>query len=182
MIRAMDLADQRLGELILYAAKASENDASVGAVKLNKILYFAEFAHVRTTGRPITGARYQKLAQGPAPRRLLPVRDYLIEEGSARLDHTTYLGNVQDHLVALRGANLDLLEPGAKESVDEVVQWLWGRTGGEVTRLSHEEPGWKMVELQEDIPFSTAYLPQEFVLTPTATAHAEELAARLSLK
>lgn len=60
-------------------------DQSGGATKLNKVLFFADFAHVRRTGAPITGAVYQKLEHGPAARCLRPVRYQLIENGDAEL-------------------------------------------------------------------------------------------------
>ncbi len=37
------------------------DDPAGGAVKINKVLYFAECAHIRTYGVPITGVAYQKL-------------------------------------------------------------------------------------------------------------------------
>jgi antitoxin SocA-like protein len=66
-------------EMLLYVADKLRDDKAGGATKLNKVLYFAEFAHVRQHGHPITGADYQKLQHGPAPRRLLPVRQHLID-------------------------------------------------------------------------------------------------------
>ena len=63
--------DRRLAELILYIAEKCEHDPGFGAVKLNKILAFADFSSYFETGKPITGAEYMRLPQGPAPRRLL---------------------------------------------------------------------------------------------------------------
>ena len=56
----------KLKELILYVAGRLAGDRFGGATKLNKVLYFSDFAHVRMHGRPITGAEYQKLENGPA--------------------------------------------------------------------------------------------------------------------
>src|ERR1035437_1475045 len=60
--------DDKLRELVLYIATASEGDEPFGKVKLNKILFFADFEAYRRFVRSITGHEYQKLAQGPAPR------------------------------------------------------------------------------------------------------------------
>ncbi len=54
-----------LTELDVYVAQGLEADRAGGATKLNKILFFADFAHVRRTGGPITGAAYQKLLTVP---------------------------------------------------------------------------------------------------------------------
>lgn len=55
-------------ELLVHAANSLGDSKRGMSTKLNKILYFCDFAHVRRTGDPITGFEYQKLPQGPAPR------------------------------------------------------------------------------------------------------------------
>jgi hypothetical protein len=77
---------------VLYVAQRLEDDPAGGAIKLNKALYYAEFGHVRVHGGPITGADFQRLRWGPAPRRLLPLRAQLIEQGKAQLVEDDYLG------------------------------------------------------------------------------------------
>ena len=64
--------EEKLAELILYVAEKIQSDRTAGATKLNKYLYFADFSAVRKLGHPITGAEYQRLRHGPAPRRLPP--------------------------------------------------------------------------------------------------------------
>lgn len=64
-----------------------------GATKLNTVLYFAEFAQMRKYGRPITGVPYQKLPNGPAPRRLRPIRRQLVASGQAELLPDDYFGH-----------------------------------------------------------------------------------------
>ena len=62
--------------LILYAAHRARQyeDPFFGAVKLNKTLFFSDFFGFRQLGRSITGATYQKLSEGPAPRQLVDER------------------------------------------------------------------------------------------------------------
>lgn len=95
--------EAKLTELLLYVAKRTQHDSTAGAAKLNKYLYFADFAAMRKLGHAITGAQYQKLAHGPAPRRLLPLRDQLIRSGEARVeDRTDALGYVHHDLIPQR--------------------------------------------------------------------------------
>lgn len=60
------------------------SDGPGGATKLNKVIFFAEFTHFRKHGSVISGCKFQKLPHGPAPVRLIPVRERLIEEGDGR--------------------------------------------------------------------------------------------------
>jgi len=66
--------EEKLAELILYVCHKSEADERFGATKLNKILFYSDFAAYRQLGQPITGADYQNLEEGPAPRKLPPIR------------------------------------------------------------------------------------------------------------
>jgi hypothetical protein len=72
---------KKLKELILYISQKCASDPNFGAIKLNKILYFSDFASFAHYGEPITGAEYQKLEQGPAPRRMVPVRNEMQRSG-----------------------------------------------------------------------------------------------------
>jgi len=143
----------KLAELLLLVAEALKEDRFAGATKVNKVLFFAEFAHVRQTGRPITGVPYQKLVNGPAPRRLVPVRDRLIASGDAVLETEAVLGRTQHRLRALRKPDLSRFSGTELAAVRDALELLSGRTGNEASRLSHEEAGWRMVGEREDIPY-----------------------------
>lgn len=177
---AMEPDEEKLAELVLYVAREIVADPTGGATKINKILYNAEFSHVRAHGVPITGAPYQKLANGPAPRRLVPIRDRLIQEGSAELRKDDYFGYPLDRLVPLRGVRTEMFSESERRMTDQVIKALWGKTASEVSRMSHEEPGWKMVEEGEDIPYSSAFLAKRVVLTDEIRGRALELAQKLN--
>lgn len=172
--------EEKLGELLLYVAHRLEDDPRGGATKINKVLFFSEFAFMRTHGRPITGVEYQKLDRGPAPRRLLPVRNWLIESGAARLDSSFSYGYPLSRLIPLRGFNRALFSEDEIAQVDEVIEDLRSRTATQASEMSHREIGWRMVEKGETIPYEAAYLVPSFEVTDKVRRHAEELASRLS--
>jgi len=170
--------EPKLRELVLYVADQLRDDRAGGATKLNKVLYFAEFAHVRRTGQSITGAQYQKLAQGPAPRRLLPIRDGLIRSGDAELVTETFLGYEQHRLVPRKPADVSLLTDDELASVDAVLRDLRHLTAKQVSDLSHAEPGWNLVDDGDVIPHASALLAPEYVETPTSERLARAAAER----
>ena len=51
--------ERKLTELIVYVADRLADDRAGGSTKLNKVLFFADFAHVRQHGTPITGVSTQ---------------------------------------------------------------------------------------------------------------------------
>jgi hypothetical protein len=160
--------EAKFAELLVLVAGRLQTDRSGGATKLNKVLFFADFTHVRRRGRPITGAEYQKLPHGPAPRRLLPVRARLLRDGQVELVRDQFLGREVHRLVPRRPADLSVFTDDERETVDLVLSDLAGMTAAQVSELSHEEPGWRLVDEGETIPYAAALLgyPQN----PTATS------------
>ena len=53
----------------------------LGAVKLNKVLWLADFRAYLHFGKPITGVRYIKRRVWPVPKPILPVLRELEEDG-----------------------------------------------------------------------------------------------------
>lgn len=175
-----DYREEKLRELIVYVAEKSTEDRWFGAVKLNKLLYYADFAAFRRLGTPITGADYRKLPEGPAPRQLLRARDSLIADGSIDIESRPVLGYVQQRVVPLRHARGELFTPDELAIADEVVAALQSFTGRQVSEMSHDEPGWKSVGDYETIPYTTAWLSAE-QLTQEQVEHGLEVAKRHEL-
>ncbi len=167
--------EAKFTEFVLYVAKRLEGDPAAGAVKLNKVLHFAECAAVRALGHPITGAEYQRLQLGPAPRRLKPVRRRLVDSGEARVVEESYLGYTQQRLLPLREPDLSAFGADELEIIDQVLAEFAGWSGTAISDLSHQDLGWQMVDEGETIPFEAAFLRPP-VLTEAVRAHGLELA------
>ncbi len=150
--------EPKLAELMLLLAEELADDPFGGATKLNKALFFAEFGHMRRTGKPISGARYQKLREGPAPRRLVPVRERLLREGAAEIVDETAHDYTRQRLRPRRPARRELFSAAELESIHAAVETVRYRTAAEVSALSHEHLGWRLVEEREDIPYVSALL------------------------
>ena len=168
-------------ELVVYVAFCLRGDRSGGATKLNKVLFFADFAHVRRTGAPITGAEYRKLEHGPAARRLRPVRDRLIESGDAELIDEEFLGYRQHRLIPHRDADLMVFSDDELATIDKVLADLDGLNARQVSDLSHDEAGWRLVDFGDAIPYDAALVGARQVSTPTSQRLERETVERLGL-
>lgn len=149
---------QKLKELVLYIAYRSQDDPAFGATKLNKLLYFSDFQAYGALERSITGATYQRLDQGPAPRELLPAIPALEREERAKVIEATYLGFPQKRLVPLVEPMLETFAPDEREIVDAVLERLRLLNASEVTQLSHLDVGWRTAGDQEEIPYASALI------------------------
>ncbi len=176
----MDISynEDKFAEMVLLVADRLKDDRAGGATKLNKVLFFAEFTHLRRHHKVISGCEFQHLTHGPAPHQMLPVRKRLIDSGAARLVKEDFLGRPQHRLVPTRPADLSLFDDDELKTMEDVLEQLAGMTAVQVSELSHQEPGWQLTEVGETIPLSTAFLGFPQVRTPTSRGLSAEVAAR----
>lgn len=154
--------DTKFKELVLYVSEKLFDDPKFGAVKLNKVLYFSDFLAFAKLGKPITGATYQKLKQGPAPKQLLPARHQLEANDDAEwVDRAYFGGYTQKRVIPKRKADLSAFNADEIAIVDRVIDDLRDRSAAEVSALSHEAVGWRIAQLGQEIPYESALLSDE---------------------
>jgi hypothetical protein len=174
--------DDKFRELLLYIAQQMEEDASFGATVLNKILFFSDFLSYRFDGAPITGAVYQKLDHGPAPRRLLPEQERLVSEGRAVIQIRQRGDYRQKRLIALDRPDLTLFSAEEISSVNTVINGLRGHGAFRLSNFSHDiSVGWQAAEYGEDIAYATIFLLPPLTPTPSQEKRAKELAVEFAL-
>lgn len=173
--RKWEQDDSRFKELILYICQKCATDPKFGATKLNKILYFSDFLAYAELGEPITGFEYQRLPNGPAPRRLVEVR------GEMKAKHEIGLqvvplkgGRTQHRVVNLREPDLCVFRAEQIALVDRVIDELWDLDAEAVSELSHRMMGWKLADVNEIIPYETVFISGE-PLTEVDVQRAREL-------
>lgn len=162
----------RLKEALLYVSSMCEGDEKFGAVKLNKILYYADFQAYRESGRSVTGATYQHLPEGPAPRELLAARKELIDEGALTIESRQVFSYIQQRPVAKRAWNPEAFQDWEddKRILDAAIEFLAPYWGYEVSKISHDEWGYRLTQEGEDIPYRTAWLSPESTQDDLAAA------------
>ncbi len=148
--------DDKLRELILFIALHSEGDEAFGATKLNKLLFYSDFSAYLRFGKAITGQEYQALHQGPAPRRLVPIRDQLEQKSEIAIRKKDYYGGWQDRILALREANLERFSANEIALVDRLIHQWWGMSGRQMSSQAHKFVGCLLAEVGETIPYSAA--------------------------
>ncbi len=166
--------DTKLKELILYIALRSEGDEYFAATKLNKLLFFADFLAYLNFGESITGSEYQKLDRGPAPRRLVPVREEMETNEDIVITKRAFYGRPQHKIFALREPDLSLFSPHQIDLVNRVIEKYWNKNASQVSDESHLFSGWKYAEIGEKIPYEVALVGRRN-LTPEELEYAETL-------
>lgn len=150
--------ERKLAELILYISQVCADDPTFGAVKLNKILCFSDFLHYAYHGEGITGVPYQKLPNGPAPRRMLPVRSRLEKLRALGIQEVNLKsGHVQKRTVNLRRPNLKLFSAEEIAVVDRVIASYREMRAERTSDYSHDMVGWLVADMGDDIPYDTVF-------------------------
>lgn len=168
---------QRFRELCVYISKKCERDPSFGAVKINKILYYSDFRAFERFGQPLTGFKYVKLPQGPAPIAMVPIRNELIGEGAIRVEHEAAGGEYTRHRwIALRAPVMDHFTADEVTLVNEVIEELWGQSAQKVSDASHDVR-WRCVNMKDPMPYELAFLSNDPV-TDDEDAVTKDLAQR----
>ncbi|HMI98602.1 MAG TPA: Panacea domain-containing protein [Gaiellaceae bacterium] len=154
----IEFNEEKFKELVLYLAEESEDDPWFGATKLNKLLFYADFYAYGHFGKPITGAEYQVLQHGPAPKKLLPIRLQMIRDKDLQIRRERVLRFTQQRPIALRKANVSVFSADELSLVNDLLRWLGDRTAGEISELSHAEVCWQLADLNEEIPYTAVFL------------------------
>jgi hypothetical protein len=145
----------------VHPLSRSADDPHFGSVKLNQILYFADFSAYRRLGQPITGADYYKLPEGSAPRQLPPVRDALLQDGSIRFELQQSFISPHYRILAQREPQPGVLTAEECSLIDEVIVALRGKTSREATELARQQTGWRLARDLESIPYSTTWFSSD---------------------
>lgn len=140
-------------DLVHYICWLSRDDPSkLGAVKLNKVLWFSEVISFAKFAKPITGARFVKQKFGPVPKAILPVLNDLQQDGLLSFMEVEYYGHRKRQFVCEADPNTDAFSDEERELVDEVAEAILNNhTAASISDLTHDAI-WKLAGIGEDIP------------------------------
>lgn len=164
-------------ELVVYVASKTDGDPKCGDLKLNKLLYFMDVTAFRRTGKPITGAAYKHQPRGPIAVPLLPARKELVQQNRVAVYTRNYEGFDQTATEARDDPRTALFEPNELSLIDEVIEKFRDFDGTAMERIAHDEPGWKLTEENERIPYRAALIAKS--ASPRAIQRGYELASHL---
>ena len=152
----------KLVEAIIYVAKRSATDPHFGLVKLNKILFCADFNHYARTGKTITGYRYRRYPKGPALDQWFEIKQELHRGYYPLRIETRQRGtHEQQRIVALRRHKRRSLSRAEMATLRRMIKRFSKMTATQMIDLSHGFLGWQSARPYEVIPLETVYLSSQ---------------------
>lgn len=165
----------RLREMILYVSERCSTARHFDKIKLNKILWKADFDAFAARRVPVTGRPYQRLQFGPAPVEMPPLYGEMLQEGLIHLDRIDH-GNrsVEQRTVADVRPQLKLFSQDDLSYVDTAIAYYWNKTGNEASDDSYGV-AWATRENGDPMPYELALL-SDHRLGKVQTEHLLEMA------
>ena len=153
----------RLKEMILYVAQRCASADRFGAVKLNKILWKADFDAFAARGVPVTGRDYHRQEFGPVPREMPRVYNDMLRDSLIRVEPIYFGQNdagediVEHRTIPLVEPNLGRFDADDLRFVDAAIAHYWDMSGMELSDDSHGV-AWKTHHNGDPLPYELARL------------------------
>jgi hypothetical protein len=147
---------EKFKTLIQYVCTQSPSLLSLGATKLNKILWFAE-RDCYLRGEPISLVPFIKLPRGPVPQSMDEYLGELQSEGRLLVRDTEYRGKPKREFIPLKEVSLEGFTPGQVSIIDKATQTICrSHTAESISKISHDEV-WDLAKIGGVIPLYATY-------------------------
>ena len=146
----------KIGQVISFFAERLQPYKT----KLNKLLFYIDFAHFRTIGQSITGLRYHAIQFGPVPYNfdilfgtladidIIDIECDMTQNGEVE----RILPNPQYRFDASLFSSIEL------EVMEYIADKFKETSASEIAQISHIEPAWiENIEGKKIIPFTYAF-------------------------
>jgi uncharacterized phage-associated protein len=153
--------DDKLRELIVYISEKSSSDMYFGLTKLNKILFFCDMLYYGMYGKPITGADYFAIEEGPAPRQMVPILMGMEKTGDIKIIKRQFFDYEQSRVVPLKESEPSKFSGQEIAFVDNIVDQLKDKSARELTEISHKYPAYNLTAYRESIPYELIFISRE---------------------
>ena len=128
----------------------SKLSSTLGAIRLNKTLWFSGLISYQVSGQTITGETYVKRESGPGPQTILKIISELQDEGKIEVIQPEYKCEPTMYLSKCP-PQWEWTKKEDEHVIEFVLDSLLGKTANEISEETHEET-WRSARLGEKIP------------------------------
>jgi hypothetical protein len=152
---------QKFKNLVRYVCWKCENNSSLGAIKLNKVLLYSERESYLRSGQVLTGETFVKRQFGPAPIHILEILHELESEHVIAIKDTIEYGRTKRRFINLSSEpELSMFSKEELAVVDRIAQDIcWRHTAKSISDKTHDDI-WEMADMGEPIPLFTVFAVQ----------------------
>jgi Protein of unknown function (DUF4065) len=152
----MEINLAKFKSLVHYICWRCADPTKLGAVKLNKVLWRADFKAYLELGESVTGATYVKRQYGPVPS-ILPTLRQLEDEGKLSIREVEYYEKGKKEFFALTRPGLSSFTADEISLIDEAIEYVAEKhTARSISEESHDRI-WELARIGEEIPYYTVF-------------------------
>ena len=131
---------EKLANMIVFYAEKTQ----AWKTKLNKLLFYADFAMFKTYGQSISGFRYAAIDLGPVPNNFNVLYGYLINKNKLRVEYS-YFTNGIGELIKKSQTDFqpELFKQEEINTMNMVLEKFKETTTQDIIEISHTENAWK---------------------------------------
>ena len=159
--------------VILRACHACHPE-DLGAVKLNKVLYYLDMLNYAHQRQVVTGATYRKRPNGPASDQLLFTLRDMASVGDIEIRNVEFHGYWKKEYIAKVAEPAGALNASELGLLDDVIEFVCRHNSARsISEYSHTLP-WEVAEMGGEIPYRSAMLLFPMQPSPEAFDAVEE--------
>ena len=147
--------------------------ARLGAIRLNKALWFSDLISYQVSGDTITGETYVKRECGPEPQTILKILAELQDEGKIEVIQPEFKYEPTKYLSKCP-PQWELNKKEDELVIEFVLDSLLGNAANEISEGTHEEI-WRSARLGEEIPMFATLASGKGVITEAVKEWAEQV-------
>ena len=136
----------KIAGLVTYFIQHSKPDFN-DKLKINKLLFFADFTHYKNYGASISGLSYRAIKYGPVPSNYDNIYAYLENE---QLISSQFLkmsnGGAREVFVSEAAFDKNLFSEEEHETLSAITEKFANISTWDIVELSHKEKAWKELE------------------------------------
>lgn len=170
------MATEKFKSLVHYIVhECVEHPHRLGAIRLNKTLWYTDVLAYRSKGASITAESYVKRRMGPVPKHILSTIEELKNEGLIHVIEPVEMYEARKY-ISLKAPNPGVLSEDEKTLAQTVLSAVLGYTANAISEMTHDII-WEAAEDGEDIPMYATLASEKGAITEEVKAWAAGVVA-----
>jgi len=134
-----------------------DNPAKLGAIRLNKILWFSDMEAYLQTGNSISGTKYLRRKKGPVPAHILQSLKELESENKINIEEPADKYTPRKY-TSLTDPDLNMFSDFEQDIVKDIAKNICNNfSADQISELSHDDV-WEAAGEGENIPLSATLI------------------------
>ncbi|MCY4300655.1 MAG: Panacea domain-containing protein [Aestuariivita sp.] len=157
-----------------------DDPSKLGALRLNKALWFIDVIQYQITGTPVTNEKYVKRKKGPVPKTILSTLEKLKSEKKIRIEEPKHQFDSRK-LISEIEPKTNVFTEDELELVKWCIDFVCGKTTNEISELTHDRI-WEAAIEGEEIPLYATLVSERGIITEKTKKWADSVVKRIEKK